>query len=313
MELRHLRYFIAVAEELNFRKAADRLHISQPPLSRQICQLEEEIGVALLVRDRRRVVLTDPGQVLLKEARTLMGQVENVLEAARRAGTGRRDMVKIGIAGGLGETVYTVLREYCRRFPALDIECTNILSSLQNSALREKRIDVGFLRPVIDSDLASEVLFNEPLLVLLRKRHRLARRKVVSIAQLAKEPLLLHERSVSSGVYDKILQLYCNAGVKPALIPTHTGPYEEAGRVLVASGKGIYIGAGAVLRHPVFGGQVTAVRLAEPEAFIEVHMAWRRDEKSPSILAFLDCVRTVLRDRRVMPLPSDAVSMKAES
>jgi len=292
MELRHLRYFVAVAEELNFSKAAQRLYIAQPPLSRQIRQLEEEIGVALLIRDRRHVILTEAGRVFLHEARALLGQASSLIEATQRVARGGRAVVRIGIAGGLGDTVYSVLVDYSRLFPALDFECKNILSTLQNDALREKQIDVGFMRPPVDSVLSSEALFEEPLLVLLPKKHPLAAGRTLRVKQLADEHILLHDRAVSSGVFDKILELFQDAGVEPKIVQTHTGPYEEAGAVLVASGKGVYIGSGAIVDHPVFNREVTAIPLA-PKTTVEVLMAWRKGEKSSPILAFLDCVRNV--------------------
>ncbi len=169
VELRHLRYFIAVAEALNFTKAAQRLHIAQPPLSRQIRQLEEEIGVQLLIRDRRRVELTDSGRVLLKEARILVAQTAHAVDAARCTKRGATGIVRIGMGLGLGEQVNRVLMEHARRFPAVEIQCEEIVSTHQNEALREHRIDVGFLRPPVDSvHLVSEAICEERFLVLQR-------------------------------------------------------------------------------------------------------------------------------------------------
>ena len=296
MEFRHLRYFIAVSETLNFTKAAQRLHIAQPPLSRQIRQLEEEIGVKLFIRDRRKVELSDAGRVSLVEARNLIQQAANAIEAAHRAQKGEMGTVRIGIGLGLGENVNRALIEHSKRFPEVDVQVKDIPSSVQIEALRERKIDAGFLRPPIDLiNLASEAIFKEPFMVLLRKSDPLARRKKVRLRELAHEALLLHEREISVGVYDKVLELYRQAGVAPKIIQTRTGPYEEAGAILVASGKGIYVGVGGVLSHPVFGSGVIAVPLDEPEATIEVHVAWRKDEKSAAVFAFLDSVRRAFK------------------
>ena len=230
MEFRHLRYFIAVSETLNFTKAAQRLHIAQPPLSRQIRQLEEEIGVSLFVRDRRRVELSDAGRVFLNEARNLIHQATNAIDAAHRAKKGEVGTVKIGIGLGLGENVNRALIEHSKRFPEVEIQVKDIPSSRQIEALRERRIDVGFLRPPIDLvNMVSEAIFDEPFLVLLSKSDPLSRRKKVRLQQLAHEPLLLHERETSVGVYEKVLELYRRAGVAPKIIQTPRPPQSQTG------------------------------------------------------------------------------------
>jgi DNA-binding transcriptional LysR family regulator len=297
MELRHLHSFIAVAEQLNFTHAAFRLHIAQPPLSRRIRQLEEEIGVQLFVRNRRSVKLTDAGRTLLEEARILVAQATHFLDAARQAREGETGLVRIGIGLGMGERINRVLVEHSRRFPAVEIQCQGIPSSLQNEALREGRIDIGFLRPPVDpAHVLSEALFEEQFMVLLPKKSPLAKRKKLRLHQLADKPLLLHPRDISAGVYDKVLDLYRKAGVTPKkLIHTMAFPYEEAGAMLVASGKGIFLGVGAILAHPALGGRVVGVPLDEPEATIEVHVAWRKEERSVTILAFLNSVRNLLK------------------
>ncbi len=296
MELGLLRRFVAVAEELNFTCAAQRLHIAQPPLSRQIRQLEELIGVQLFVRDRRRVTLTIPGKVLLREARIVLAQFQHAVDLTRRSKKAEPRMIRVGMANGLGERVHPVLAEHHKRFPGVDVRCQDVFSSFQNDALRALNIDVGFLRPPVDTAyLQSQPIFEEQFMALLPKTSQFAKCKRVRIKQLAKETLLLHKRDVSRGVYDKILELYRQAGVVPKVVHTPTGPWEEAGTMLVASGKGIYIGVGAIFSHPVFGSEVTTVPLSEPGATIKVHMAWRKDEKSRSVLDFLDSAQEVFR------------------
>src|SRR5262252_2785823 len=129
VELRHIRYFIAVAEYLNFHKAADRLHIAQPPLSRQIRQLEESLGVELFARDKRRVELTKAGHAFLEEARKLMAQAGHAVEVARQSRRGNVEVIKVGIASGLGGLVSRVVFEFCRRSPNVEVECHDIFSS----------------------------------------------------------------------------------------------------------------------------------------------------------------------------------------
>ncbi len=299
MELRHLRYFVAVAEALNFSEAARRLHIAQPPLSRQIQQLEAELGVRLFVRDRRKVELTDAGSVLLHEARILVNQTLFTMDAVRRAHAGQYGLVRVGLGSGLGTKLKKVLLKHARRFPDVDVRCKDILSTRQNEALVERQIDVGFLRPPVDLQrLVSEPLFEEQFLVFLSKGHALARHRKLKLKQLANETLLLYDRNQSIGVFDKTLELYRHAGLSPRIIFTNTAPFEEAGAMLVSSGKGIYLGVGAVLTDPSGASEVATVPLDEPDARIEVHMAWRKSENSHAILAFLDTARSVFKPRK---------------
>jgi DNA-binding transcriptional LysR family regulator len=291
MEFRHLRYFIAVAEELNFTRAAERLNVSQPPLSRQIRQLEEEVGVQLFARDHRGVFLTPAGEIFLREARLLIVHIEQALDAVRPQKQVEAGIVRVGVGAGLGPTMATIFLEHARKFPNVDLQCKDILSSHQNHALRNKIIDVGFLRPPVETvNLMSEFLFHEPMMVLLKRASPLARKKALRLRDIASETMLLQERHYSSGTYDKILEIFRAAAIDPTIVQTQTGAHEEAGTMLVAAGKGIFL-IPASLAYRCVGKDVTAIPLAEPFAVFEVHMAWRRNERSPLVLNLLETVR----------------------
>jgi DNA-binding transcriptional LysR family regulator len=296
VELRHVRYFIAVAEYCNFSKAAEQLHIAQPPLSRQIRQLEEDLGVTLFVRSKRRVELTKAGHAFLGEARKLIIQAVHAAEAARHAQKGDSGIVKIGVASGLGGIVSKVVCEHRRQLPSIEIECKDIFSTLQNEALHKGEIDVGFLRPPVDQvNLDCELLFEEEFVAVLPMTHRLAKRRSLKLRDIASDPIVIFDRNFSSGLYDKILSLYSRQGLTPHLTVTHVEAHEEAGAITIASGKGIFVGAGATVNRSVSGIELASVRLDEPEAKIEVYVAWRKDEESTVTLAFLDSVRRVFR------------------
>jgi len=307
VELRHVRYFIAVAEVLNFRKAAEQLHIAQPPLSRQIRQLEEDLGVTLFVRNTHRVELTKAGHVFLEQARKLVVQAGHATEAARHAQKGESGIVRIGIASGLGGAVSRVVLDHRKRMPMIDIECRDIFSSPQNDAIQRGIIDIGFLRPPVNQmNLDCELLFEEEFVVVLPKSHRLAKRRVLKLKDVANEPLILFDRSFSSGLYDKIMGLYSRQGFTPHLTVTHVEAHEEAGAIMVASGKGIFMGAGAIVNRSVSGVELSSVRLNEPDAKIEVYMVWRKGEESPAVLDFLASVR------RIFKLPHHKPAVRAE-
>jgi len=298
MELRQLKYFIAVAERLSFSKAAQQLHVTVPPLSRQIRQLEDEFGVTLLARDRRHVALTDAGRTLLREARALVAQTARVSDRVRLAKCGEAGLVRMGIAPGLGEHVSRVLLEHSKRYPAVEVQYQEMLSGLQGKPLLEGEMDVGFVRCVFDSfQLDSEILFEERFVVHLSKDSPLAKRRSLRIKDLVGETLLLPERQYCPSMYDKTLELYAQSGIAPNVlhVPLTPSPNSDSQIVLVACHKGIFIMPDEASSRPHPGGEVACVPLEEPEAKISVCVTWQRNERSSVVLAFLESVRRVLR------------------
>ena len=299
MEFRQLRYFIAVAELLHFTQAARRLRIAQPPLSRQIRALEKELGVQLLERSSSKVFLTHAGSIFLEEARAILQRAEQAMETARKANTGKTGKVRLGIGMGLGDAASRVINGHLPLFPDVELDVVNIPSGFQSEALISRKIDVGFLRPPINkSFLTSEKIITERLSVVLRRSSPLAQQKRLGLKQLANEPLLLIGRNISSGVYDKTLDLYREAGLNPKIIPTETTPHDEAGAILVNSGKGIYIAVGSHPCHPAFADRLAVVPLSNPSAVVEAHVAWRKDESSTTVLNFVDFARQMFASAR---------------
>lgn len=293
MELRHVRYFIAVAECLNFSKAAQRLHIAQPPLSRQIRQLEEDIGVPLLLRNKRSVELTEEGRVFLEEARKLVAQAARAMEAARHAGSGDSRLLRVGIPSRLGGAVSNAIAEYRRRFPQVTIQCRDICSSLQNEALLKEEIDIGFLRPPVDrANLDFELLFEEDVFVLLPQNHFLAKRASVNLREIACEPAIIFDRGFSIWLYDKVLGLYGKQGLRSQLTVINVAE-EETATAMVAAGKAILMRVGRTRAYSSSGLQLVPVRLDEPEVRVELYMAWRKNEQAREVFSFLDSTRHV--------------------
>ena len=294
MELRHLHYFLAVAEESSFTRAARRLEIAQPPLSRQIHDLEEEVGVRLLERNPRGVFLTDAGRRFLSEVRVVLQHVRQAVDAARQVSAGGIGTVRLGIAKGLGDVVSRVVNEYLRLFPGVEIDVRDIASGFQSDAFMERKIDVGFLRPPVDGpQLVSAPLFQERFSVVLQKKHSLAMHKALRLEHLVGETFLLIDRHISPGAYDKALQILRRQGTSVKIVPTATMPYEEAGAILVSSGKGIYLALGKDPIHPSFTDRLVALPLADTSAVIEVHIVWRKDEQAKTTLDFVRFARTM--------------------
>src|SRR5580765_102870 len=309
MELRHFQSFIAVAEELNFTKAAKRLRIAQPPVSRHIRDLEEELGVQLFERYSSRVFLTDAGRSFLNEARAVVQHVSQAVEAARQVSSGWAGTVRLGIARGLGDVVSRIMNEYVRIAPRVEIDVLNLPSGFQSAALIDRKIDVGFLRPPTDgAQLVSAPLFLEPFSVVLRKTSHLAKHKALRISDLAHETILLIDRSISPGVYDLTLALFREHGLEPKTVSTATISGDEAGSILVNSGKGVYLAVGRNPIHPAFADRLITLPLKEPSAVTEVHIAWRREEQAKAAMEFVHFTRNQFKSKAFLLDPKQVWS-----
>ena len=219
MELRHLRYFVAVAEELHFSRAAERLHVAQPPLSQQIRKLEDELGVRLLERTRRRVQLTDAGRVVLEEARRTLSQAERVLNAARGAAEGSVGLLRVGFSSSAPYTTLpAILRTFRARFPGVVLNLVERSTEEQVGMLAAGALDVGFLRrPIPDApeSLVVRTILHEPLILALPQEHRLRRQRSIPVRSLAGEPFVLFPRQAAPGLYDEIMALCRRSGFVP--------------------------------------------------------------------------------------------------
>jgi len=296
LELHHFRYFVAVAEDLNFTKAARRLGMAQPPLSRQIQALEAEIGVPLFERRSSRVFLTDAGRRFLDAARIVLRESAAAVDIARQGQDGATGTVRVAFGKGLGDVVSAVMNQNIRLYPNVEIDVRDIFSGFQIEALRTRKVDVGFAHGQTASlDLISEKLFKEGLTVVVPRSSRLAKRSRLRIRDLSGQNLLVIDRALSPAVHDRIFELYRSARINLNLVPTETTCYDEAGALMIASGRGITIAVGSSPAHPAFGGRLLAVPLRETSASIDVSIAWRRDESSPAVLNFIESARKLLR------------------
>jgi DNA-binding transcriptional LysR family regulator len=295
MELRHLRYFLAVAEELHFGRAAARVQIAQPPLSQQIRQLEQELGVALFNRTKRRVELTPAGRAFLEHARQILAEAERAKRVAQRAGRGEIGRLAIGFASSADlDILPRVLRVWHERFPDVEIELHALLTSAQVDGLRRGRIQVGFVRlPMEETNLVVESIQREALVAALPDGHRLARRTRVRLAELASDTMILFPRHTAPGYYDVFISACRRAGFTPQLL--HPGSM-QTNLGLVSAGLGVSL-LPASIRNLRRAGVVYRP-LAPPVPQVEMGMAHRRDEPSAVLPAFLETVRDVVRRER---------------
>lgn len=289
MDLRHLHAFVAVAEERHFGRAAKRLHISQPPLSRQIQTLETELGFSLFERTRRRVEITPAGAVFLAQVRRVFEALDLAVREARRASIGEVGRLAMGYPSSLAYSGLTeLLRAFRARFSTVELSLRELSPSEQIEAIKEGRLDVGFVRgPLDDVGLRSEVVRREPLVVALPADHRLAGRSRIALAALAREPFVVFPRQRGPAFFDQIVSMCRSAGFTPHIV-------QEAPQLdilsLVAAGFGVAI-LPASIREAHRGGIVVRPIVAAPST--ELLVTWREGDASPVLREFLELVRRV--------------------
>ncbi|WP_122315847.1 LysR family transcriptional regulator [Pseudomonas cichorii] len=291
MELRHLRYFIAVAEELHFGRAAQSLGISQPPLSQQIQMLEHELGARLFDRTNRRVELSEAGRLFLEEARAVLAQVDKAADVARRAQLGELGELKIGFTASAPFTssIPQAIFAFRQTYPDVHLALKEMTSKDVAERLEEKSIQVGIMRPLaLPDSLVSFELLREPLVAILRSDHPLAlgSEQGLYMSALAAEPFVFFPRSYGSGLYAQILDLAREAGFSPLIT-------QEAGEVmtiigLVAAGLGVTVLPASYQRMRIEG--VVYRTLLDPAATSAVWLVQRKDEQSPMAKAFYELV-----------------------
>jgi len=289
VELRHLRYFVAVAEELHFHRAAERLHMSQPPLSQQIRALEGELGVQLLERNRRSVALTAAGAVYLHEAREILAAVDRAAEAARGVARGEEGRLALGFVGSaMHGALPGVLRAHRRAFPRVQLALTELPTAGQLEALLAGRIDVGVIRPPVrEPGLAFETIHTEPFVVALPEDHALASRGEVALAELVEEPFVLLARREAPGLHESLGQGMADAGGVPSVVQEVREMQTVVG--LVAAGLGVSLVPASVGADEHRGVAYRPISGTAPT--VELALAWRPDDRSPVLAAFLRTAR----------------------
>ncbi len=290
MELRHLRYFVAVAEELHFSRAAERLHVSQPPLSQQIRKLEEELGVQLLERTRRRVQLTDAGRAVLEEARRTLSQAERVRSVARGAAEGSVGLLRVGFSSSAPYTTLpAILRAFRARSPGVVLNLLERSTEEQVGMLAAGALDVGFVRrPIPDApeSLVVRTILHEPLILALPQEHRLRRQRSIPVRSLAGEPFVLFPRQAAQGLYDEIMALCRRSGFVPRVA-------QEAVQMqtivsLVSAGLGVAIVPDSMRR--LHREHVSYRPLGAGRVMTELAVAYDGNNPSRALQAFLGVV-----------------------
>jgi DNA-binding transcriptional LysR family regulator len=294
MELRHLRYFVAVADVLHFGRAAARLQIAQPSLSHQIRQLEAELQTTLLHRTKRRVQLTEAGRVFLQEARDILAHADRAAVHARRASRGDVGTLRVGFAYWMDPTnIIAAVGSFNRRNPAIQVDLCTIPPPLQVLALRDERLDVGFVRPPIsESSLSSEILLSEPFVVALPANHRLAMRDRIPLAAFTDESFVIISRATVPVFYDLVLKISRDAEFVPRA--SHETDQPEIVLGMVAAGMGISLIPASFRKFRRRGLVFRSLRESPP--ILQTAIAWRREHTPPMVNEFLNHARRVFAD-----------------
>lgn len=292
MELRHLRYFIAVAEELHFTRAAERLHIGQPPLSHAIQVLEADVGAQLFERTKRWVRLTEAGRLFLADARRILALSEQATETARRAQRGEAGELRIGFTFSTPFTPLfaTVINRYRQEYPAVSLTLHEMATLRQLDGLGQRSLDLGFIRPpevAIPETIALTTLREDPLLVVLPSASPLALQDTVAIKDLNGMPFVMYPQNAGTGIYPQIFRLCREAGFVPHIA-------QQAGEAstiigLVAAGCGVSVLPASFDRIRMDG--VSYRPISDRAATTTLLLAQRKDEHSALTEAFVALAR----------------------
>ncbi|MBO3276520.1 LysR substrate-binding domain-containing protein [Pseudomonas schmalbachii] len=292
MDLKQLRYFIAVAEELHFGRAAARLFISQPALSFDIKKLEDQLGIQLLVRNNKSVKLTNAGQVLLEEARNLLLQAEQVKRLTQLSAKGTVGQLRVGFVNSM---LYRGLPKAVTRFeeehPNMEVVLMEMNTSEQALALQRGRIDIGFVHwSKLPPEIVSECLIADPFLCCLPLQHPLAGRSRIDLAELRDEDFILFPRNVSPHYHDLIIARCVDAGFSPHI--RHEARLWQTIATMVSLGMGV-----ALLPKSLclaWNNQVSCLEIEQPGALSELHAILSANDAPQAAESFLAAMKTCL-------------------
>jgi DNA-binding transcriptional LysR family regulator len=306
MELRHLRYVVAVADEGSFTHAASKLNIAQSPLSQQVRQLEREIGVQLFTRTTRSVTPTYAGLVFCERARRLLAESDGAAEAARKADRGELGELGIGFTGSATyELLPTLVRAYADRHPEVALRVhSDMVTPQQVEQILDGRLDVGVLRPPVNAPgVAVETIRQDPVVVLLASRHRATAHREIDLTELRDEWFIAFPADPPSTMYS-IMQSACrNAGFTPRVRQVVAD--SSALVAMVAADMGVAL-VPASLRHLRING-ATFRPLSSPRLTTGLALAYREDDVDPLVRRFLETARTVVRSREAVEAPAPTV------
>lgn len=290
IEMRLLRDFVAVVEQKSFRAAALKMHVSQPPLTRHIQQLEEALGAALLIRSARGVELTDAGASYFEDAKHLLLLSAQAAERALLAGQGQVGRIDIGVFGSaMFDTIPRIIREFRTRHPRVEVAMHNLDRDSQTKALRDRRIAVAFNRLFADEpDLRQEIVQTERLHFALQAHHPLATRAELGLKDVVDQTLILYPHISRPSFVDYVLRLFHQRGIQPGTI--HEVDDLVTAISMVASGFGVTLATDSACNLKLPGIHYVPIRKVD-KALLDLTILYRAGDSSTLLAAFLDVVR----------------------
>lgn len=298
IDLRHLRYFVAIVRNGSFRAAADELNISQPPLTRQIQQLEEIVGTPLLLRKPNGIQTTEAGAALAVEAINILALVERACINSGLIGTGQLGQLHVGVFGSaVLDLVPRIVLDFRNRFPQVEVVLHNMDRETQVKALHERRIQIGFNRFFQDyPDLIWERVVRERMLVAAPSDHPLAQRQSISLRDLADEPLIFYPRTNQPGGFaNYLIRLFHNLNIDPHIVQNVDDVVTAV--AFVSSGLGLTLGVESATNLSLPGVTYLPLKEGEASAF-DLSVIYRATEESPLLSGFLESVRSIAEKRQ---------------
>lgn len=298
IELRHLRYFLAVAEQLHFGRAAEQLHMAQPPLSTQIRQLEEMLGAPLFVRSKRRVELTEAGRVFKEEAENVLEAVGRAVHRAQQASKGVLGRLRLGFASSAPFGIFpALLGRYREAYPNVVLELLELGSAEQLLALQERRLDLGFVRlPASATNVKVETIDREAIILALPENHPRADDSVLRLEDFKNDPFLIFPRHEGPGLYDRLINLCGQAGFTPRIV-------QEVGQMhaivgLVGAGLGVSLVPENLQTVHARG---VRYRYLQNQPYIDMALAYRDEQLTPLQQAFVAMSRQARVQKNFSP------------
>ncbi|WDZ95334.1 LysR family transcriptional regulator [Herbaspirillum sp. WKF16] len=297
IELRHLTYFRTVAETLHFGRAAELLHISQPPLTRQIAALEKELGAQLFDRSKRAIQLTPAGKYFYRDTTEIFKALERAKRNVSSSSTGKSGALKVGFMMSSAYNILpSVTRHYSAAYPEVDMRLTEYVPNLLATDIEDEKVDVGIMyRPEDCSRLDSHTIYAEPLLAVLPHDHRLASKPAISIAELAEDPFISIPRAIAPVVFDIIVSHCQSNGFRPRIVLEAN--LQQTIVNLVGEGLGVAL-VPASMQAMHLESTVFKPLLNPP--LVEVAVIWNKENSNPCIRTFADTAVEVWRKQRPM-------------
>lgn len=292
IELRHLTYFRTVAETLHFGRAAELLHISQPPLTRQIAALERELGAQLFDRSKRAIQLTSAGKYFYRDTTEIFKALERAKRNVSSSSTGKSGALKVGFMMSSAYNILpSVTRHYSAAYPEVDMRLTEYVPNLLATDIEDEKVDVGIMyRPEDCSRLDSHTIYAEPLLAVLPREHRLAGKEAISAAELADDPFVSIPRTIAPVVFDLIIK-HCQArGFRPRIVLEAN--LQQTIVNLVGEGLGVALVPTSMQAMHL---DTTVFKPLVDAPLVEVAVIWNKENTNPCIRTFADTAVEVWR------------------